>query len=98
MLQLEKEAEAFFPEERWRLSYITVDPDCQGKGIGKRLVQWGLDRSEEEGSDAVLEATKAGQPLYEKLGFEVVGTTSVPTSKIQGTVMVRKARRGAGQS
>lgn len=53
---------------------IGVDPTQQGKGIGKKLVHWGLEQARKEGRDAYLTATEAGKPVYERCGFEELET------------------------
>ena len=53
------------------LGMIIVSQEHQGKGIGRKLMNLVL---EELGERCVLlNATAAGQPLYESLGFEVTG-------------------------
>jgi GNAT superfamily N-acetyltransferase len=54
------------------LYWLCVDDKWRGKGIGKKLVQWGLDKCQELGIPAYLEASDMGFPLYKKLGFEVL--------------------------
>jgi GNAT superfamily N-acetyltransferase len=53
---------------------LAVDPTVQGKGVGKELVQWCIDRSNADGRAAlVLNTTdymQAAQRLYVRLGFE----------------------------
>ncbi|GKU06815.1 gnat family [Fusarium langsethiae] len=58
----------------WYLDYIGVGPGNQRKGIGKMLLQWGLDRASEEGKDCYLVATEAGRPLYVAAGFKDIRT------------------------
>ncbi|HSK38553.1 MAG TPA: GNAT family N-acetyltransferase [Arenibaculum sp.] len=54
------------------LGMVVVAPDRQGRGIGRRLTQAVLD---DAGSRTVaLNATEAGLPLYESLGFRPSGT------------------------
>ena len=51
---------------------IWVDPDWRGRGLGKALTQATIDAAEDAGCRTLLlVATEAGQPLYERLGFEV---------------------------
>ncbi|KAL2677334.1 hypothetical protein Neosp_011103 [[Neocosmospora] mangrovei] len=87
-----RNAERFYPDERWRLAFISVSPNHQRRGIGRKLVQWGLDRSEEEGVAAVLEASDAGKGLYEKMGFVEVGKMPFDGGKVEEPVMIRETR------
>lgn len=49
---------------------IGVTPDAQGRGLGSRLMRPTLDRCDEEGLPAYLEASSArNAALYERLGF-----------------------------
>lgn len=61
------------PEECWMLTYLSVSPDHQRKGVGMELCQWGMERAREEGICAFLYSTVAGRRLYEKAGFRAVG-------------------------
>ncbi|KAF5659091.1 hypothetical protein FHETE_9586 [Fusarium heterosporum] len=63
------------PKEHWSLSWLGVSPKCQRTGIGQRLLQWGIDRCEEEQVPALLLATAPGRPLYAKMGFQDLGDT-----------------------
>lgn len=54
------------------LGMIIVSAEHQGKGIGRELMRLVL---EELGDRCVLlNATTAGQPLYERMGFSAIGT------------------------
>ena len=53
------------------LGMIIVSLDCQGAGIGKRLITGLLDRL--DGRSVLLNATQAGLPLYRALGFAPIG-------------------------
>ena len=51
---------------------IWVDPDWRRRGLGRALTLATIEAGEDVGCRSfVLVATKAGQPLYEGLGFEV---------------------------
>lgn len=41
--------------------------------MGKRLLEWGLEKADREGLEWWIEASPAGKPLYEKLGWREVG-------------------------
>lgn len=61
----------------WYLSLCCVDPDVKGRGAGRLLVQWGLDRAKEEGVRASVMASDGSDGFYLKCGFdEVVGNAN----------------------
>jgi predicted N-acetyltransferase YhbS len=60
-----------FGDNGGSLGMVIVAPDCQGKGIGRALMELLLDALGERVT--VLHATPAGEPLYAKLGFERIG-------------------------
>ena len=55
------------------LIILSVDPDHQRRGVGKKLVRWGLEQAAAEGKEVFLIATHEGKPLYESFGFRVLG-------------------------
>lgn len=52
---------------------IAVHPKYQGRGVARKLVEWGIGKAKEEGVPIELSATPAGSELYTKLGFKKVG-------------------------
>lgn len=58
--------------KRVYLHVLAVHPDHQKKGIGRKLLQWGLDEADRLGLIAYLEASPDGIRLYESTGFEKV--------------------------
>jgi len=56
------------------LFLLVVLPEYHRKGAGTMLLRWGLERADELGLEAYLEASMMGRPLYEKFGFQVVDT------------------------
>jgi GNAT superfamily N-acetyltransferase len=54
----------------WQLSNMSVHPKYQGRGFGRALVQWGLDRAKSEGLPAVVIGGEGLEEFYEKCGFE----------------------------
>jgi GNAT superfamily N-acetyltransferase len=51
------------------ISMVLVDPASRGRGVGRLLLQRGLELVP-EGVTARLDATPAGEPLYRSLGFK----------------------------
>jgi len=50
-----------------------VDPPHQRKGLGRKLVLYGVDLADEEGVCASMIASEAGDALYASCGFKAVG-------------------------
>ena len=49
-----------------------VHPKHQRRGIGRKLIQWGLDRADDEKIVAYLNARPAARKLYLAAGFQPV--------------------------
>jgi ribosomal protein S18 acetylase RimI-like enzyme len=59
--------------EHWYLNLLTVEPLSQGKGLGRDLVEIGIQRAEEEGLPAYLETSRERNlAWYGRFGFNVV--------------------------
>ncbi|KAF4971481.1 hypothetical protein FSARC_1709 [Fusarium sarcochroum] len=52
---------------------IAIHPKYQGRGVARRLVEWGMNKARVEGVPIELAATPAGSGLYTKLGFKKIG-------------------------
>jgi ribosomal protein S18 acetylase RimI-like enzyme len=97
-----EEMDRYHPiEPHWYLPMIGVDPAHQGQGYGSGLLQHGLARCDREDKLAYLESTSLESlRLYERHGFELLGTIQVGSSP-QVFPMLRKPRaiwRGAGRN
>ena len=59
-------------EPHYYFAYVGVSPEAQGRGLGTALMRPTLDRCDEEGLPAYLEASsERNAALYERLGFEL---------------------------
>ena len=68
-------------EPHWYLPFIGVDPLHQGKGYGAALMRHTLDSCDRDHALAYLESSNPQNvPLYERHGFELLGTVQVGTS------------------
>jgi ribosomal protein S18 acetylase RimI-like enzyme len=68
-------------EPHWYLPMIGVEPARQGKGHGSALLKHALGRCDRERKVAYLESSSPKNlPLYERYGFESVGTIQVGSS------------------
>lgn len=84
---------AYHPAEpHWHLPLVGVVPEAQGRGFGSALLHRTLARCDVEGTPAYLESSNVRNiPLYQRLGFEVLGTIQVGTSP-PVTPMLRRPR------
>ena len=52
---------------------LVVDPDAQGLGVGRGLVQWSIERARSDGRDRLVLSTmpwmRVAHGLYERMGF-----------------------------
>lgn len=63
----------------WYLNLLGVAPDHQGAGIGSALLRRVLDRCDERGEPAYLEATsRRNRALYQRHGFRVIRLVPLP--------------------
>lgn len=85
---------SFHPETpHWYLPMIGVETQQQGKGIGASLMQHVLANCDADGLPAYLESSNPRNiPLYERFGFEVIGTIQVGASPPMYP-MLRKPQR-----
>jgi GNAT superfamily N-acetyltransferase len=66
---------------------MAVHPDCQRQGLGRLLMEFLLARLEQQTIPLVtLDASAAGRPLYEKLGFAACDDTLVLERPINAPV------------
>ena len=72
----------YHPQEpHWYLPFIGIDPSLQGKGYGGALMKHALDRCDRDHAPAYLESSNPKNiPLYERHGFELLGTIQVGAS------------------
>jgi GNAT superfamily N-acetyltransferase len=92
--QIMQQMASYHPREpHWYLPLIGIDPAYQGKGLGSALMRHATDICDRDGVPAYLESSNLRNvPLYERLGFEALGTIQAGGSPTI-VPMLRKPRR-----
>ena len=77
-----EQMERYHPRDpHWYLPFIGVDPSRQGKDYGSALMEHTLEACDRDHAPAYLESSNPKNiPLYERHGFELLGTIQVGTS------------------
>ncbi len=66
-------------EPSWQLDTIAVEPELQGRGIGRALIEAGLARVRADGASASLSTgTQANVAIYGRCGFRVYHEAHAP--------------------
>ncbi len=78
------------PENAWYLSILGVDPGCQGRGLGKRLMAPVLREIDEQNGACYAESfTPENFKFYMGLGFRKAKTIEEPLTGSAYTILVR---------
>lgn len=79
----------------WFLGSVGVDPSCQGQGLGRAVIQPGLDAAARAGAPAFLETSDPGNVrFYEKLGFTITAEYDLPDDGPRTWSMTRSPHLG----
>ena len=84
-------------KDAWYLSILGVEPQAQGRGLGRRLLEPTLSEADREGAVCFLETYSSRSiPFYERLGFRRVASHVEPVTSSEYWIMVRErtGRRG----
>ncbi|PHM35745.1 GNAT family N-acetyltransferase [Xenorhabdus innexi] len=74
----------------WFLGAVAVDPDFQGKGLSRAVIEPGLERAEREGFPVFLETSdEKNVRLYEHLGFKITASYLLPFNGPMTYAMIR---------
>ena len=87
------------PEEpHWYLTHLAVRPMDQGRGLGRALLEWGIERADEEGVGTYLETTNPDNlPFYRAAGYSQVGLVRVDGAPNVWTLWRAPGQTSAGQ-
>ncbi|KAL5089219.1 hypothetical protein Trisim1_005781 [Trichoderma cf. simile WF8] len=76
------------------VNHLMIDPNYQRKGIGGKLLDAVLEKSDEEKVPTFLMSSAESRGLYGKMGFEILGTWRVDNGDWAGRVV--DVERGLG--
>ncbi len=87
----EKVHKAVMPAPHWYLWVISVDPACQGRGLGGSLLQPVLERATSSGVPCYLEThSPKNVAFYKKHGFDVAHQGVIPNRGLSVWAMVKQ--------
>jgi ribosomal protein S18 acetylase RimI-like enzyme len=64
-----RHAEIMKGRKHWYLELVATMPEYRGKGAAGKLLRWGIERADEDGTEIYLEASPVGKPIYEHFRF-----------------------------
>jgi GNAT superfamily N-acetyltransferase len=73
----------------WHLHLIMVLPGYRRRGLASQLMNWGVERADEDGLALYLDAAPMAKALYEKFGFKTVDSLTFDDGKLTQYMMVR---------
>lgn len=82
-------------EPAWFLATVGVDPQSQGRGLGRAVIEPGLRAADSSGHPCFLETSeKANVDLYQRFGFEVTAVEDALPGAAPTTWSMLRAPRG----
>ena len=63
------------------LAILFVHPEHRRRGAASLLMRWGMEKADELGLEAFVEATDDGKPCYEHHGFTYMNTVYMDPAK-----------------
>ncbi|KAK7980268.1 hypothetical protein PG989_012725 [Apiospora arundinis] len=69
-----KQREHMANQPHWHLAFIGVRHRAQGRGVARQLIQWGIEKADEEGMEAYVQSSPMAASRYRRYGFEDIET------------------------
>ena len=77
----------------WQLMVLGVDPSHHGDGHGTALVEHGLDRADRQRLPVYVDTSaERNVGFYERFGFELVESLTVPEPNVPFWILIRPPR------
>ncbi|KAJ0417919.1 acyl-CoA N-acyltransferase [Aspergillus carlsbadensis] len=81
---LKEKGEKYYREDDIVLEFLATHPDHQGRGVGKALLRWGMDRADKQQRRIYVEATTPGFPLYARMGWTALDEVAIDYARWGG--------------
>lgn len=79
------------PQHSWYLSIVGISPEFQGQGLGKKLIQPILERTDKLGIPTYLETyTPRNKSFYEKFSYQETVSFVEPVTNAEYWIMERE--------
>lgn len=88
----EKAHKRLAPFKHWYLQAIGVDPKFQGKGYAGKLIRPMLAKIDIQHLPCYLETFEENVPIYERFGFRIIESASIPQTPFENWAMLRDAQ------
>lgn len=81
---------AIVNDEAWYLSIIAVDPEVQGRGLGRKLLEPTIAEADRAGATCFLETfSERNLSFYQRVGFAEAARFTEPTTGADYVLMIR---------
>ena len=85
-LRAENRSNFTFLASRVELMLTLTAPKYQGMGVGKKVLDWGLDAAEAAGLPATVESSVVGERFYKRNGFTTIKRVVLKSRQDDSTV------------
>ncbi len=85
-----------YRQNHWELATLGVDPRYQRRGVGRKLVRWGLERAKKDDLPAVVVGAKGTEEFYDRCGFELLVGLATEGINAEGEVNPLRLRGVGG--
>ena len=91
---MEEAARDVVSDQFWYLSILGIDPEKQGLGLGRALMEPVLEKTDQLQTLVYIESfTPKNFEFYRSLGFAETKTIEEPLTESQYTIMIRRPRK-----
>ena len=66
-----------------------MDPVYQRRGVGAKLISWGLEQAELEKVPVTLNSSTVAEPLYRRMGFKTFHLMDLPGIRMGVPSLIR---------